>query len=104
MTYAKLARSPCATGSRLSKFDGKVLHDIAYSVNQLCQHLHHATSAHWSAVKQVLHFDPQEHYLIMVCLTPKPICSLMPSVTLIGLAAQIIDAPPQALLCVLVTA
>jgi hypothetical protein len=70
MTYAKLARSPCATGSRLSKFDGKVLHDvvgalqycthtchdIAYSVNQLCQHLHHSTSAHWSAVKRVLHF------------------------------------------------
>jgi hypothetical protein len=30
--------------------------DIASSVNQLCQHLHHPTSAHWTAAKRVLRF------------------------------------------------
>jgi hypothetical protein len=30
--------------------------DLAYSVNQLCQHLHNPTSTHWSAAKRVLRF------------------------------------------------
>jgi hypothetical protein len=39
--------------------------DIAYSVNQLCQHLHHPTSVHWSAAKRVLRFlkDTADHGL-----------------------------------------
>jgi hypothetical protein len=30
--------------------------DIAFSVNQLCQHIHNPTAVHWSAVKRVLRF------------------------------------------------
>jgi hypothetical protein len=76
MVVAKLARSPCASSSKLSKFDGEDLHDftkyrsvvgalqyctlthpeIAYYVNQLYQHLYHPTSTRWSAVKRVIRF------------------------------------------------
>jgi len=76
MAEAKSASSPYALGSKLSRYDGEDLldvteyrsvvgslqyctltrSDIAYSVNQLCQHLHHPTSTHWTAVKQVLQF------------------------------------------------
>jgi transposase InsO family protein len=76
MTDAKPVNSPCASGSKLSRFDGAPLldfseyrsivgalqyctltrPDIAYSVNQLCQHLHHPTTAHWTAAKRVLRF------------------------------------------------
>jgi len=76
MAEAKPAKSPCAAGSKLSRYDGEALPnayeyrsvvgalqyctltrpDIAYSVNQLCQHLHHPTSTHWVAVKRVLRF------------------------------------------------
>jgi len=76
MQDAKPASSPCAAGSKLSKFDGETLPDyseyrsivgalqyctltrpdIAFSVNQLCQHLHHPTTAHWIAAKRVLRF------------------------------------------------
>jgi len=83
MADAKPARTPCSSGSKLSRFDGEVLHDysayrslvgalqyctltrpdIAYSVNQLCQHLHHPTSTHWTAAKRVLRFlkDTSHH-------------------------------------------
>jgi hypothetical protein len=76
MADAKPALSPCASGSKLSRFDGAPLQhvseyrslvgalqyctltrpDIAYSVNQLCQHLHSPTTAHWTAAKRVLRF------------------------------------------------
>jgi hypothetical protein len=76
MVDAKPALSPCASGSKLSKLDGELLQDfsayrslvgalqyctltrpdIAYSVNQLCQHLHHPTSVHWTAAKRILRF------------------------------------------------
>jgi hypothetical protein len=76
MTEAKPAKSPCPSGSQLSKLDGDSLldpfeyrsvvgalqyctltrPDIAFSVNQLCQHMHHPTASHWSAVKRVLRF------------------------------------------------
>jgi len=76
MADAKLAKSPYAAGSKLSRYDGEALNDvseyrsvvgalqyctlihldIAYFVNQLCQHLHHSTSTHWFAVKRVLRF------------------------------------------------
>jgi len=79
MAAAKPVSSPCATGSKLSRYDGEVLHDaseyrsvvgafqyctltrpdIAYSVKQLCQHLHHPTSTHWLAVNCVLRFLKQ---------------------------------------------
>lgn len=79
MADAKPSRSPCAADSKLSRFDGEVLPDntkyrnvvgslqyctltrpdIAYSVNQLCQHLYHPTSIHWTAVKCVLRFLKQ---------------------------------------------
>lgn len=83
MADAKAARTPCSSGSKLSRFDGEVLHDysayrslvgalqycaltrpdIAYSVNQLCQHLHHPTSTHWTTAKRVLRFlkDTSHH-------------------------------------------
>jgi hypothetical protein len=76
MQDAKPTPSPCAAGSKLSKFDGETLPDyseyrsivgalryctltrpdIAFSVNQLYQHLHHPTTAHWTAAKHVLRF------------------------------------------------
>jgi hypothetical protein len=76
MADAKPAKSPCVSSSKLSRFDGESLTDIseyrsvvgalqyctltrpdiAYSVNQLCQHLHHPTTAHWTAAKRVLRF------------------------------------------------
>jgi transposase InsO family protein len=85
MADAKPAKTPCTTGSKLSRFDGTPLPDysayrslvgalqyctltrpdISYSVNQLCQHLHHPTSAHWTAAKRVLRFlkDTCDHGL-----------------------------------------
>jgi hypothetical protein len=69
-------RAPCVSGSKLSKFDGELLPDpseysqtvgalqyvtltrpdIAYSVNQLCQHMQAPTSTHWTAAKRVLRY------------------------------------------------
>jgi len=74
MLGAKPAKSPCSSGAKLSKFDGEVLSDpteyrhvvgalqyytltrpkIAFLVNQLCQHMHHPSTAHWTAAKRVL--------------------------------------------------
>lgn len=74
MVGAKASRSPCITGSKLSSLDGTPLEavteyrqlvgglqyctltrpEIAYSVNQLCQHLHSPTSIHWTTLKRVL--------------------------------------------------
>lgn len=66
MEGAKPARSPCPFGSKLSKLDGELLPDptayrqivgalqyctltrpeIAFSVNQLCQHMHSPSFTH----------------------------------------------------------
>ncbi|XP_059445487.1 uncharacterized mitochondrial protein AtMg00810-like [Corylus avellana] len=76
MIEAKPAKSPCPSGSQLSKLNGESLldpfeyksvvgalqyctltrPDIAFSVNQLCQHMHHPTVTHWSAIKRVLRY------------------------------------------------
>jgi hypothetical protein len=76
MMGAKPSKSPCSSGAKLSKFDGTPLldptpyrhvvgalqyctltrPDIAFSVNQLCQHMHAPTSAHWTAAKCVLRY------------------------------------------------
>jgi hypothetical protein len=68
--------TPCTVGSKMSKFAGEVLPnpskyrhigdalqyvtltrpDIAYSVNQLCQHMHAPTSVHCTAAKRVLRY------------------------------------------------
>jgi len=76
MSGAKPANSPCPSGSKLSRHDGSPLPDptayrqivgalqyctltrpdIAYSVNQLCQHLHAPCSTHWTAAKRVLRY------------------------------------------------
>jgi hypothetical protein len=76
MTGAQPAQSLCASGSKLSRFEGEALADpsdykslvgalqyctltrpdLACSVNQLCQHLHHPISTHWSAAKRVLRY------------------------------------------------
>ncbi|XP_040986320.1 uncharacterized mitochondrial protein AtMg00810-like [Juglans microcarpa x Juglans regia] len=69
-------RAPCVSGSKLSKFAREPLPDpseyrqtigalqyvtlthpdIAYLVNQLCQHMQNPTSAHWTAAKLVLRY------------------------------------------------
>lgn len=63
MVDSKPNRAPCIAGTKMSKFDGEVLTeskhvvgalqyvtltwpDIAYFVNQLCQHMHNPTSVH----------------------------------------------------------
>jgi hypothetical protein len=76
MSGAKPANSPCPSGSKLSRYVGSPLPDptvyrqvvgalqyctltrpeIAYSVNQLCQHLHAPSSTHWVAAKRVLRY------------------------------------------------
>jgi hypothetical protein len=76
MSGAKPSKSPCTSGSKLSRLDGEALTDptsyrqvvgalqyctltrpeIAYSVNQLCQHMHAPSSTHWIATKQVLRY------------------------------------------------
>jgi hypothetical protein len=76
MVGAKASRSPCVSGSKLSSLDGTPLEnvteyrqlvgglqyctltrpEIAYFVNQLCQHLHSPTSTHWTALKRVLRY------------------------------------------------
>ena len=76
MTECKPYATPCNAGSKTSKFNGKPLFnpteykhivsalqyvtltrpDIAYSVNQLCQHMHAPTSVHLTAAKRVLRY------------------------------------------------
>jgi len=76
MLGAKPAVSPCSSGSKLSKYDGDLLPDpteyrqvvgallyctlsrpeLAFSVNQLCQHMHSPSTSHWSAAKRVLRY------------------------------------------------
>jgi hypothetical protein len=70
MHESKFSKSPCTSGFKLSKLDGPTLSDptiyrqvvgalqyctltrpeIAYSVNQLCQHMHAPTTTHWIAI------------------------------------------------------
>jgi hypothetical protein len=76
MTEAKPSKTLCTSGSKLSKLDGDLLDDptiyrqvvralqyctltrpeIAYSVNQLCQHMHAPSSTHWIIAKRVLRY------------------------------------------------
>ena len=78
MAGAKPASSPCTTGLKLSTHVGEPLTasqiteyrqtvgalqyctltrpDIAFSVNQLCQHMHCPNSVHWTAAKRVLRY------------------------------------------------
>lgn len=76
MTKAKPSKTPCISGSKLSKLEGDLLTDptayrqivgalqyctltrpeIAYSVNQQCQHMHAPSSTHWIAAKRVLRY------------------------------------------------
>ncbi|XP_062151932.1 uncharacterized mitochondrial protein AtMg00810-like [Alnus glutinosa] len=76
MIDSKPYRSPCLSGSKMSKNDGDLLpnpseyrqlvgalqyttltrQDIAYSVNQLCQHMQAPTSVHWTAAKRVIRY------------------------------------------------
>jgi hypothetical protein len=76
MHESKHSKSPCTSRSKLSKYDGITLLDpttyrhivgalqyytltrleIAYLVNQLCQHMHAPSSTHWIAVKRVIRY------------------------------------------------
>jgi hypothetical protein len=76
MADAKPSKSPCASGVKLSKFDGTSLLDpaeyrhvvgalqyctltcleIAFAVNQLCHHMHAPSTAHWTVAKRVLRY------------------------------------------------
>jgi hypothetical protein len=74
MIEAKPSKTPYISGSKLSKLEGEPLIDptpyrqivgafqyctltrIAYSVNQLCQHMHASTTTHWIATKRVLRY------------------------------------------------
>jgi hypothetical protein len=76
MADSKPSKTPCTSGSKLSRHDGETLTDpttyrqvvgalqyctltrpeIAYSVNQLCQHMHAPSSTHCIAAKRVLRY------------------------------------------------
>jgi hypothetical protein len=76
MDEAKPYAAPCLAGSKMSQFDGDLLDDptlfrhvvgalqyatltrpdLAYAVNQLCQHLHRPTTVYWTAAKRVLRY------------------------------------------------
>ncbi|XP_059446489.1 uncharacterized mitochondrial protein AtMg00810-like [Corylus avellana] len=76
MNGAKPSKSPCTLGSKLSRLDGETLSDptpyrqgvgalqkytltrpkIAYSINQLCQHMHAPSTTHWTTAKRVLRY------------------------------------------------
>jgi hypothetical protein len=76
MAESKPYRAPCIAGSKMPKYDGEppsdpaayrhivgalqyvtlTRPDIAYSVNQLCQHMHAPTSTHLTAAKRVLRY------------------------------------------------
>ncbi|KAF5445523.1 hypothetical protein F2P56_034569 [Juglans regia] len=76
MVGARSYKVPCISYSKMSKFDGDLLNDpseyrhivealqyvtitcpdIAYSVNQLCQHMQAPTSTHWTSAKRVLRY------------------------------------------------
>jgi hypothetical protein len=76
MHDSKFSKSPCTSGSKLSRLDGPTLSDptiykqvvgalqyctltrpeIAYSANQLCQHMHTPIITHWIAIKRVLRY------------------------------------------------
>jgi hypothetical protein len=76
MDEAKPYAAPYLAGSKMSQFDGAPLldpteyrhvvgalqyatltrPDLAYSVNQLCQHIHHPTTTYWTTAKQVLRY------------------------------------------------
>lgn len=76
MDGAKPSKSPCAMGVKLSKIDGDPLTDsfeyrhvigtlhyymlarseIAFSDNQLCQHLHAPTSTHLGTIEHGLFY------------------------------------------------
>jgi hypothetical protein len=76
MVDSKPSKTPCTFGSKLSRYDGETLTDpttyrqvvgalqyctltrpeIAYSVNQLCQHMHAPSSTHWITAKRVLRY------------------------------------------------
>jgi hypothetical protein len=76
MAESKTYRAPCVVGTKMSKFVGDILLDpteyrhivgalqyvtltrpgIAYSVNQLCQHMHNPTSVHFTATKRVIRY------------------------------------------------
>jgi len=112
--------APCVSGFNLSKFNGESIldpseyrqtvgalwyvtltrPDIAYSVNQLCQHMQAPTSAHWTAAKCVLRYLKHIH-LIMVSSTNLVPLQSMPIVTLIGPAILMTDAPPVAMVILL---
>jgi hypothetical protein len=75
MDGAKPAKSPCSSGTKLSRYDGEALEDpsiyrhvgslqyctltrleIAFFVNQISQHLHYPMSAYLSTAKRVLRY------------------------------------------------
>jgi len=76
MTDSKPYPAPSVAGSKMSKYDGIPLPnptiyrhivgalqyvtltrpEIAYSVNQLCQHMHAPTSTHFTAAKRILRY------------------------------------------------
>jgi hypothetical protein len=92
MSGAKPSKSPCTSGSKLSRLDGEALTnptsyrqvvgalqyctlsrpEIAYSVNQLCKHMHAPSSTHWIAAKC---YDIFKALQIMVFTTLRAPCN-----------------------------
>jgi hypothetical protein len=115
ITDAKPYPAPFVAGTKMSKFDGEPLTnpttyrhivgalqyvtltrpDIAYSVNQLCQHMHAPTSTHFTAAKRVLRY-------LKGFTTKKAPSRSLPIVTRIGQGIRMTGGLPPALVCFLV--
>jgi hypothetical protein len=115
MMGAKPFSSPCLAGSKMSTKDGDPLSpedttlyrqtvgalqyctltrpDIAFFVNQLCQHMHTPPTLHWTTAKRVLCYlkgTTLKGLLTMAYGTPKVHCIFRPFVTLTGQVIRMI--------------
>jgi hypothetical protein len=111
MAESKPYRVPCVVGTKMSKFESDILPDpteyrhivgslqyvtltqpnIAYLVNQLCQHMHNPTSVHFIATKRVLRYLKAQS--TMASITAKVHSPSMHIVMLIGQAILMTSAP-----------